>query len=93
FPGGEEARLKFLRDNVVYPKIARETGVEGTVMVSFVVEPDGRITNVEIGRGRAPSLDEEAIRVAKLMPKWKAGKQRGKAVRVRCNMPIRFTLN
>ena len=93
FPGGEEARMKFLRDNVVYPKIARETGVEGTVLVSFVVEPDGRITNVEILRGRAPSLDEEAVRVTKLMPKWKAGKQRGKSVRVKYNMPIRFTLN
>ena len=93
FPGGEDARMKFLRDNVVYPKIARETGVEGTVLVSFVVEPDGRITNVEILRGRAPSLDEEALRVAKMMPKWKPGKQRGKTVRVKYNMPIRFTLN
>lgn len=93
FPGGEEARMKFLRDNVVYPKIARETGVEGTVLVSFVVEPDGRITNVEILRGRAPSLDDEAIRVAKMMPKWKPGKQRGRTVRVKYNMPIRFTLN
>jgi len=93
FPGGEEARLKFLRDNIAYPKVAMEAGIEGTVTLSFVVEPDGRITNVEVLRGRAPSLDEEAVRVAKKMPKWTPGKQRGRAVRARFRMPIRFVLN
>ena len=93
FPGGDEARMKFLQDNIVYPKVARETGLEGMVIVAFVVEPDGSITNVEIVRGRAPSLDEEAIRVTKKMPKWTPGKQRGKNVRVRYRMPIRFSLN
>jgi protein TonB len=93
FPGGEDARMKFLFDNIVYPKVARETGLEGMVTVGFVVEPDGSITNVEIIRGRAPSLDEEAIRVTKKMPKWTPGKQRGKNVRVRYRMPIRFSLN
>jgi TonB family protein len=93
YPGGEEARLKFLQENIVYPKIALETGLEGRVQVSFVVEPDGRITNVELLRGRAPSLDEEALRVTKLMPRWKPGKQQGEAVRVQYQMPITFTLN
>jgi protein TonB len=92
FPGGDEARRMFLKENLEYPRIARETGLEGKVHVGFVVEPDGRLTNFTILRGRAPSLDEEALRVAKLMPKWKAGKQRGKTVRVRYQMPITFTL-
>jgi protein TonB len=93
FPGGEEARIKFLKDNIEYPRIARDIGLEGRVWVGFVVEADGRITNVKILRGRAQSLDDEALRVAKLMPKWKPGKQRTKAVRVQYQMPITFTLN
>ena len=92
FPGGEEARLKFLYDNIVYPRVAKDAGVEGKIFVGFVVEPDGRITNVKIIRGKVQSLDEEAIRVTKMMPKWKPGKQRGKAVRVQFNMPITFML-
>ena len=93
FVGGDEARQKFLRDNLVYPKVARETGMEGRVVVEFVVEPDGKLSNFKVARGAAPALDEEALRVAKLMPKWKPGKQRGKEVRVRYTMPITFTLN
>jgi protein TonB len=92
FPGGDEARQQFLKDNLVYPRIARETGLDGRVTIGFIVEPDGRLTNFTVLRGKAPSLDEEALRVAKLMPKWKAGKQRGKAVRVQYQMPITFTL-
>ena len=95
FIGGEDARQKFLKDNLVYPKIARETGQEGRVTVEFIVEPNGTLSNFRIARSApgAPSLDEEALRVAKLMPKWKAGKQRGNAVRVMYTMPIVFTLN
>ncbi|MDR1180821.1 MAG: energy transducer TonB [Bacteroidales bacterium] len=92
YPGGDEARQQFLRDNLVYPRIARETGLEGRVHVGFVVEPDGRLTNFKVVRGRAPSLDEEALRVAMLMPRWRPGKQRGKAVRVQYQLPITFTL-
>jgi len=66
--------------------------VEGRVIVGFVVEPDGRITNVKIIRGKVQSLDEEALRVTKMMPRWKAGKQRGKSVRVQFTMPITFLL-
>lgn len=93
FPGGDEALFKYLSDNLVYPDRAREAGIEGRVMVGFVVEPDGRISNVKVVRSKAAALDEEAIRVVKAMPKWKAGKQRGKAVRVQYQIPITFTLN
>ena len=93
FVGGDEARIKFLQENLVYPKVAREIGIEGKVIVEFVVEPNGTLSNFKVARGAAPALDEEALRVAKLMPKWKPGKQRGKEVRVRYTMPITFTLN
>lgn len=93
FPGGDEALFKYLSDNLEYPARAREAGIEGRVMVGFVVEPDGRISNVKVVRSKAAALDEEAIRVVKAMPKWKPGKQRGKAVRVQYQIPITFTLN
>ena len=93
YPGGDEARIKFMKENLVYPKWAREAQLEGRVMVGFVVEPDGRLTNFSIVRSVAPVLDEEALRVAKMMPRWVPGKQRGKAVRVQFQIPITFTLN
>ncbi|MGI6319393.1 MAG: energy transducer TonB [Bacteroidales bacterium] len=92
FPGGEEARMKYLQENIKYPQMARESGIQGTVYATFVVEPDGRITNVGILRGIGGGCDEEAIRVIRNMPRWKPGKQRSKAVRVQFNMPIRFVL-
>jgi protein TonB len=92
YPGGDEARLTFLRNNVKYPQMAREAGIQGTVHIGFVVEKDGSVTQVKILRGIGGGCDEEAIRVTKLMPKWRAGKQRGKEVRVSYNMPIKFTL-
>ncbi|MCL2510535.1 MAG: energy transducer TonB [Bacteroidales bacterium] len=92
YPGGDEARLNFLRNNIKYPQMAREAGIQGTVYVSFTVEKDGSITQVKIARGIGGGCDEEAIRVTRMMPKWKAGKQRGKEVRVSYNMPIKFTL-
>jgi len=92
FPGGEEARIQFLRDNIKYPQMARESGIQGTVYVTFVVEPDGRVTGVRVLRGIGGGCDEEAIRVVKAMPRWIPGKQRGKPVRVQFNMPIKFTL-
>jgi protein TonB len=92
FPGGEEGRLKYLRDNVKYPDLAKESGIQGTVYVQFVVEPDGRVSNVEVLRGIGGGCDEEAIRVVKNMPKWKPGSQRGRNVRVSYRMPIKFTL-
>ncbi|MDR0438346.1 MAG: energy transducer TonB [Bacteroidales bacterium] len=92
FPGGDEARMKYLRDNIRYPPLAREAGIQGTVHLTFVVERDGRITDVRVVRGIGGGADEEAIRVVQNMPRWSPGKQRGKAVRVQFNLPIRFTL-
>ncbi|NLH53637.1 MAG: energy transducer TonB [Bacteroidales bacterium] len=92
FPGGEEARIAFLRDNIKYPQMARESGIQGTVYVTFVVETDGRVTAVRVLRGIGGGCDEEAVRVVKAMPRWIPGKQRGKPVRVQFTMPIKFTL-
>lgn len=92
FPGGDVGRLKYLRDNIKYPQLAKETGIQGSVYITFVVEPDGRVSNVQVVRGIGGGCDEEAIRVVKNMPKWKPGSQRGRNVRVRFSMPIKFTL-
>jgi protein TonB len=92
FPGGDEARIRFLTNNIKYPQMARESSIQGTVYVTFVVERDGSVTDVRILRGIGGGCDEEAIRVIKAMPKWIPGKQRGKPVRVQFNMPIKFTL-
>ncbi|HOW31335.1 MAG TPA: energy transducer TonB [Bacteroidales bacterium] len=92
YPGGDEARIKFLQENIKYPQMARESGIAGTVYVTFVVERDGSVTDVKVMRGIGGGCDEEAIRVIKAMPKWNPGKQRSKPVRVQFNMPIKFTL-
>ena len=92
FPGGMSALMKFLSDNIRYPVIAQENGIQGRVITNFVVERDGSITDVQVVRGQDPSLDKEAVRVIKTMPKWKPGKQRGKAVRVRFTLPVVFRL-
>lgn len=92
FPGGDEARIRFLTNNIKYPQMARENSIQGTVYVTFVVERDGSVTDVRVLRGIGGGCDEEAIRVIKAMPKWNPGKQRGKPVRVQFNMPIKFTL-
>jgi protein TonB len=92
FPGGEEALVEFLYNHVVYPNSARTAGVEGQVYVGFIVEKDGRLTNFTITRSAAPVLDNEVLRVMKLMPKWKPGQQRGKAVRVQFQLPVTFAL-
>ncbi len=92
FPGGDAARIKYLQNNLKYPTMARESGIQGKVFVTFVVEKDGSITDVKVLRGIGGGCDEEAVRVIKNMPKWKPGKQRGKPVRVQFNMPIVFKL-
>ncbi len=92
FPGGFAALTKYLQSNIQYPQMAREVGVSGIVYVTFVVEPDGSITNVQLLRGIGSGCDEEALRVVKRMPNWKPGKQRGKSVRVQFNLPVKFTL-
>jgi len=92
FPGGIEAMHQFLRENIVFPTEAREQRIQGTVFVTFVVEQDGRISNVRMLRGIGGGADEEALRVVSMMPNWTPGKQRGEPIRVQFNMPIRFTL-
>ncbi len=93
FPGGQQALFKYLSENVKYPAIAQENGIQGRVICQFVVNKDGAIVDVEVVRsGGDPSLDKEAIRVIKSMPKWKPGKQRGKAVRVKYTVPVNFRL-
>lgn len=92
FPGGEAALYKFLAENIKYPQMAKESGIQGRVFVTFVVERDGKVTDVRVLRGIGGGCDEEAIRVVKNMPKWAPGKQRGKSVRVQYNLPVKFTL-
>jgi TonB family protein len=92
FRGGDEARIKYLKENLTYPEEAKQKGIQGTVFVTFVVETDGSVTDVRILRGIGDGCDEEAIRVIENMPRWVPGKQRGQAVRVQFNMPIRFVL-
>ena len=92
YPGGERALLEYVAKNIKYPQIARETGIQGRVFVGFVVEPDGSVSNVKILRGIGGGRDEEAMRVIKSLPKWKPGKQRGKAVRVSYQIPVVFKL-
>ena len=92
FPGGQGALMSFLSSNIKYPVVAQENGVQGRVIVGFVVERDGSITDVKVMRSVDPSLDREAQRVVKSMPKWKPGKQNGSAVRVKYTVPVVFRL-
>ncbi len=93
FPGGEGARLKFLHDNIVYPKDAREIGIGGTVYLSFVVDENGHIININILRGIGGGCENEAVRVTAMMPTWKPGRMSGIPVKVQFNMPVKFELN
>lgn len=93
FPGGQAELFKYLSENVKYPVIAQENGIQGRVICQFVVNKDGSIVDVEVVRsGGDASLDKEAVRVIKSMPKWKPGKQRGKPVRVKYTVPVNFKL-
>ncbi|MBQ2225627.1 MAG: energy transducer TonB [Prevotella sp.] len=92
FPGGNGALLEYLASHVKYPVVAQENGVQGRVIVSFVVERDGSITDVRVVRSVDPSLDREAARVVSSMPRWTPGKQNGSAVRVKYNVPVMFKL-
>lgn len=92
FPGGMGALNAYLHNNVRYPTVAQENGVQGRVVISFVVERDGSITDVQVARSVDPSLDKEAVRVINSMPKWQPGKQNGSSVRVKYNVPVNFKL-
>ena len=92
FPGGPQALLQYLNNNVKYPVVAQENGVQGRVVISFVVEKDGSVTDVQVAKSVDPSLDKEAQRVVKSMPHWIPGKQNGSAVRVKYVVPVSFKL-
>ena len=92
FPGGMPALMQWLSQNIKYPVIAAENGVQGRVIVQFVVEKDGSVTDVHVAKSVDPSLDKEATRVVKAMPKWNPGKQNGSAVRVKYTVPVMFKL-
>ena len=92
FPGGQAALLKWIGDNIKYPAIAEENGIQGRVVCTFVVERDGSVTDVQVARSIDPSLDKEAVRVLKKMPKWIPGRQNGSAVRVKYTVPVTFKL-
>lgn len=93
FPGGMQALMKYLKDNINYPRISRENGSQGRSFINFVVNADGSIQDVEVLKSSSdPYLDKEAVRVVKSMPNWKPGKQSGKAVRVRFTLPVTFRL-
>jgi TonB family protein len=93
FPGGISGLMQFLSENIRYPVIAKDHGIQGRVIVRFVVSKTGEISNVEVLRGVDPSLDGEAVRVVEAMPAWKPGTQRGKAVNVYFTIPIQFSLS
>lgn len=92
FPGGETALYKYLGEQIKYPTQARRMGIEGRVYVQFVVDQEGRITDVQAVRGIGAGCDEEAVRVVKSMPRWDPGRQRGRAVKVKMIVPITFKL-
>ena len=92
FPGGMPAMIEFLQTNLNYPKDAKKQKVGGRVLVMFVVETDGSMSNVRVAKKIFPSLDAEALRVVKAMPKWNPGKEKGKPVRVNYTLPIVFSL-
>lgn len=93
FKGGDDARMKYLIENIIYPKDAKEKGIQGTVYVTFVIEKDGSISNVKVLRGIGGGCDEESVRVIKNMPAWNPGTQRNQPKRVQFNMPIKYTLS
>ena len=93
FPGGESELFKFLRENVKYPRKARDNGISGRVYVSYIIDKDGSLRDIKIIKGISQEIDEEAMRVIKLMPKWIPGMQDGIAVQVQYNIPINFKLD
>ena len=92
FPGGDAKLREWIKKNMKYPSYAKNNGIEGQVLVVFIVEKDGSISNAEVSWGVDPSLDQEALRIVNKMPKWKPGTQNGVAMRVKYRLPITFML-
>jgi periplasmic protein TonB len=93
FPGGESELYKFINNNIVYPQLAKETGIMGTVYISFIVTREGKIKRIRLLRGIGGGCDEESLRIINMMPDWKPGKIDGVAASVQYNIPFKFTLN
>jgi protein TonB len=93
FPGGDDAMFSYLAHNIQYPMAAKETGIQGTVHLTFVIETDGSISNVGLLRGIGGGCDEEAMRVVRNMPRWTPGNQQGRPVRVQFTLPVKFVLH
>ena len=93
YPGGMMAMMEFMMKTMKYPKEAEKQQLQGRTLVSFIVEADGSVSNLDVMQSSHPILDKEALRVVGLMPKWKPGRQKGKAVRVSYVVPVTFALN
>lgn len=93
YNGGDEARQKYLKQNIVYPEIAKKYGISGTVYLKFIINTKGKVTNVKVVKGIGAGCDEEAIRVVRSLPDWNPGKDKGRPVNVEFNMPVRFSLD
>ena len=92
FPGGQGELMKYIGKSIKYPVVAQENGIQGRVVVQFVVNKEGKVTDAAVVKGVDPSLDKEALRVVNAMPKWKPGSQRGKPVNVKYTVPVQFRL-
>lgn len=92
YPGGMGELMKFIGNTMKYPEDAEKQQKEGLVIVNFVVEKDGSVNDIEVAKGAWPSLDAEAIRIVKALPKWTPGKEKGKTVRVKFTIPFRFAI-
>ncbi len=92
FPGGQSSMMDFIREKLIYPEMAKENGVQGKVICSFIVGKDGTVYGATILRGIGSGCDQEALRVINKMPRWNPGMQNGKAVNVKFNLPINFKL-
>jgi TonB family protein len=92
FPGGMEAWFNFMKDNLKYPTLAKDKGIEGTVYISFIINKDGSVSDAEILRGIGGGCDEEALRVVKASPNWNPGKKDGKIVKARMRLPVQYAL-
>jgi TonB family protein len=93
FPGGQDSLMSFIRQNLRYPEKASEKGIQGKVLVGFIVDKSGKVRDVELKRGVDPLLDAEALRVIRLLPPWEPGMQDGKAVNVSYVLPLNFKLD
>lgn len=92
FPGGQAALMQYIQSNIHYPTTAKEAGIQGKVIINFIVNKDGKITGAHIVRGIGGGCDEEALRVIRTMPAWRPGKQNGMAVNTAFNLPVTFSL-